>query len=157
MVSSALRRLGDLSRSDRIINLTVFPRYLCSDILQLFVPPPKSQTGLLVYQVKLFPNMNLKNQRYEPQNNQRNIMSFSSQTLDGFIFVVAPDGKMMYISETASTHLGLSQVELTGNSIYEYIHNEDHEEMNRVLCLPPAMQPHPHLLYNHGKLDPNTL
>lgn len=34
------------------------------------------------------------------------------QTLDGFIFVVAPDGKIMYISETASVHLGLSQVSL---------------------------------------------
>lgn len=34
------------------------------------------------------------------------------QTLDGFIFVVAPDGKIMYISETASVHLGLSQVVL---------------------------------------------
>lgn len=34
----------------------------------------------------------------------------SPQTLDGFIFVVAPDGKIMYISETASVHLGLSQV-----------------------------------------------
>ncbi|KAG7233041.1 hypothetical protein INR49_007536, partial [Caranx melampygus] len=33
------------------------------------------------------------------------------QTLDGFIFVVASDGKIMYISETASVHLGLSQVE----------------------------------------------
>lgn len=32
------------------------------------------------------------------------------QTLDGFVFVVAPDGKIMYISETASVHLGLSQV-----------------------------------------------
>lgn len=31
-------------------------------------------------------------------------------SLEGFIFVVAPDGKIMYISETASTHLGLSQV-----------------------------------------------
>ncbi|XP_049782561.1 single-minded homolog 1-like [Schistocerca cancellata] len=55
------------------------------------------------------------------------------QTLDGFIFVVAPDGKIMYISETASVHLGLSQVELTGNSIYEYIHPGDHEEMTSVL------------------------
>ena len=36
------------------------------------------------------------------------------QTLDGFIFVLASDGKIMYISETASVHLGLSQVELTG-------------------------------------------
>lgn len=59
------------------------------------------------------------------------------QTLDGFIFVVAPDGKIMYISETASTHLGLSQVELTGNSIYDYIHNYDQDEMTRVLSLQP--------------------
>ena len=36
--------------------------------------------------------------------------SISLQTLDGFIYVVAPDGKIMYISETASVHLGLSQV-----------------------------------------------
>ncbi|NWY73544.1 SIM2 protein, partial [Erithacus rubecula] len=31
-------------------------------------------------------------------------------TLDGFVFVVASDGKIMYISETASVHLGLSQI-----------------------------------------------
>uniref|UniRef100_A0A8C6UG01 Single-minded n=1 Tax=Neogobius melanostomus TaxID=47308 RepID=A0A8C6UG01_9GOBI len=55
------------------------------------------------------------------------------QTLDGFVFVVAADGKILYISETASVHLGLSQVELTGNSIFEYIHPSDHEEMNAVL------------------------
>ena len=42
----------------------------------------------------------------------------------------------MYISETASTHLGLSQVELTGNSIYEYIHPVDHEEMANILIAP---------------------
>uniref|UniRef100_A0A670XNZ8 SIM bHLH transcription factor 2 n=1 Tax=Pseudonaja textilis TaxID=8673 RepID=A0A670XNZ8_PSETE len=66
------------------------------------------------------------------------------QTLDGFVFVVASDGKIMYISETASVHLGLSQVELTGNSIYEYIHPSDHDEMTAILT---AHQPlHPHLL-----------
>lgn len=93
------------------------------------------------------------------------------QTLDGFIFVVAPDGKIMYISETASVHLGLSQVsafvfflltikefyffpyqnqvELTGNSIYEYISPMDHEEMTSVLSLqanmfsPPPPPPPP--------------
>ncbi|XP_070700118.1 single-minded homolog 2 [Pempheris klunzingeri] len=61
------------------------------------------------------------------------------QTLDGFVFVVASDGKIMYISETASVHLGLSQVELTGNSIFEYIHPSDHDEMTAVLgfCQPP--------------------
>ncbi|CAH1381015.1 unnamed protein product [Tenebrio molitor] len=65
--------------------------------------------------------------------------SYLLQTLDGFIFVVAPDGKIMYISETASVHLGLSQVELTGNSIYEYIHPADHDEMTAVLS--PTVPP----------------
>ncbi|KAM3613564.1 uncharacterized protein V6R79_001493 [Siganus canaliculatus] len=69
------------------------------------------------------------------------------QTLDGFIFVVAPDGKIMYISETASVHLGLSQVELTGNSIYEYIHPADHDEMTAVLT---AQQPyHSHFVHEY--------
>uniref|UniRef100_T1IKN0 Single-minded protein n=1 Tax=Strigamia maritima TaxID=126957 RepID=T1IKN0_STRMM len=67
------------------------------------------------------------------------------QTLDGFIFVVAPDGKIMYISETASVHLGLSQVELTGNSIYEYIHPADHDEMTSVLTLQQPVPPN-HIL-----------
>uniref|UniRef100_A0A672MCV5 Single-minded homolog 1-A-like n=1 Tax=Sinocyclocheilus grahami TaxID=75366 RepID=A0A672MCV5_SINGR len=69
----------------------------------------------------------------------RELGSHLLQTLDGFIFVVAPDGKIMYISETASVHLGLSQVELTGNSIYEYIHPADHDEMTAVLT---AHQPY---------------
>ncbi|XP_053737336.1 single-minded homolog 1-A [Synchiropus splendidus] len=69
------------------------------------------------------------------------------QTLDGFIFVVAPDGKIMYISETASVHLGLSQVELTGNSIYEYIHPADHDEMTAVLT--PHQPYHSHLVQEY--------
>ncbi|CAH0730609.1 unnamed protein product, partial [Brenthis ino] len=77
----------------------------------------------------------------------RELGSHLLQTLDGFIFVVAPDGKIMYISETASVHLGLSQVELTGNSIYEYIHQADHEEMNAVLSLQ-----HPHSYLGHPSI-----
>lgn len=57
------------------------------------------------------------------------------KSLDGFVFLVASDGKIMYISETASTHLGLNQIELTGSSIYDYIHDDDHVDMARVLSL----------------------
>ncbi|XP_019896574.1 single-minded homolog 1-A [Esox lucius] len=77
----------------------------------------------------------------------RELGSHLLQTLDGFIFVVGPDGKIMYISETASVHLGLSQVELTGNSIYEYIHPADHDEMTAVLT---ACQPyHSHFVQEY--------
>ncbi|XP_041779422.1 protein single-minded-like [Anopheles merus] len=75
---------------------------------------------------------------HQPNGRTGNIKELGShllQTLDGFIFVVAPDGKITYISETASVHLGLSQVELTGNSIYEYIHAYDQEEMASILAL----------------------
>lgn len=77
--------------------------------------------------------------QYSPGNAResgiKELGSHLLQTLDGFIFVVAPDGKIMYISETASVHLGLSQVELTGNSIFEYIYHEDQDEMASVLSL----------------------
>lgn len=69
---------------------------------------------------------------------EKELGSHLLQTLDGFIFVVAPDGKIMYISETASVHLGLSQIELTGSSIFEYIHPSDHEEMTAVLTYNPT-------------------
>uniref|UniRef100_A0A673HTD0 SIM bHLH transcription factor 1b n=1 Tax=Sinocyclocheilus rhinocerous TaxID=307959 RepID=A0A673HTD0_9TELE len=75
------------------------------------------------------------------------LMFSDLQTLDGFIFVVAADGKIMYISETASVHLGLSQVELTGNSIYEYVHPADHDEMTAVLTPQPSYHSH----FIHGE------
>ncbi|XP_068186559.1 single-minded homolog 2 [Antennarius striatus] len=81
--------------------------------------------------------------RFSPlESLAKDLGSHLLQTLDGFVFVVASDGKIMYISETASVHLGLSQVELTGNSIFEYIHPSDHEEMTAVLglCRPPYHQ-----------------
>ncbi|KAG7483605.1 hypothetical protein MATL_G00040180 [Megalops atlanticus] len=86
--------------------------------------------------------------RISPLDNMaKELGSHLLQTLDGFVFVVASDGKIMYISETASVHLGLSQVELTGNSIFEYIHPSDHDEMTAVLT---AHQPlHPHFLQEY--------
>ena len=105
-----------------------------------------------------------------------------SEILDGIIFVIIimifnSDGKIMYISETASVHLGLSQVlaqsvftrnsifenifkiivisitfkvELTGNSIYEYIHPLDHEEIGHLLTVQP-------LHYSQGIISFKTM
>ena len=44
------------------------------------------------------------------------------QSLDGFAISLASDGRFLYISETVSIYLGLSQVELTGSSFFDYIH-----------------------------------
>ncbi|XP_071507538.1 uncharacterized protein [Diadema antillarum] len=62
------------------------------------------------------------------------------QSLDGFLFVLFRDGRFLYISETVSIYLGLSQVELTGCSIFDYVHPGDHMELADQLGmkLPPS-------------------
>lgn len=55
-------------------------------------------------------------------------------SLDGFVFVLAADGKIAYISETAARHLGLSHLELTGNSVYDYVCPDDHAELVAMLA-----------------------
>ncbi len=39
-------------------------------------------------------------------------LGFLSQSLDGFLFVLCSDGRFLYISETVSIYLGLSQVSI---------------------------------------------
>ncbi|XP_044843851.1 neuronal PAS domain-containing protein 1 isoform X1 [Mauremys mutica] len=59
------------------------------------------------------------------------------QSLDGFVFALNQEGKFLYISETVSIYLGLSQVELTGSSVFDYIHPGDHPEVAEQLGLKP--------------------
>lgn len=60
------------------------------------------------------------------------------QSLDGFAFAISRDGRFLYISETVSMYLGLSQVEMTGSSVFDYTHQQDHEELARQLGIPYA-------------------
>nr|XP_046245119.1 neuronal PAS domain-containing protein 1 [Scatophagus argus]XP_046245120.1 neuronal PAS domain-containing protein 1 [Scatophagus argus] len=62
------------------------------------------------------------------------------QSLDGFVFVVSHEGRFLYISETVSIYLGLSQVELTGSSVFDYIHPADHVEMAERLGIRPHLR-----------------
>ncbi|KHN88233.1 Helix-loop-helix 34 [Toxocara canis] len=45
--------------------------------------------------------------------------------LDGFLACLSFNFDLLYVSETISIHLGLSQVEMIGNSLFEYVHRED--------------------------------
>uniref|UniRef100_A0A914XK24 PAS domain-containing protein n=1 Tax=Plectus sambesii TaxID=2011161 RepID=A0A914XK24_9BILA len=45
--------------------------------------------------------------------------------LDGFLVCCALNGDVLYVSETISICLGLSQVDMIGNAIFDYIHKED--------------------------------
>ncbi|GFU47355.1 protein trachealess [Nephila pilipes] len=57
------------------------------------------------------------------------------QSLDGFAFALGADGRFLYISETVSIYLGLSQVEMTGSSVFDYIHQQDQSELADLIGL----------------------
>ncbi|ELK12783.1 Hypoxia-inducible factor 3 alpha [Pteropus alecto] len=55
------------------------------------------------------------------------------KALEGFVMVLTAEGDMAYLSENVSKHLGLSQLELIGHSIFDFIHPCDHEELQDAL------------------------
>lgn len=57
------------------------------------------------------------------------------RALEGFITVVTQDGDMIFLSDNVSKYMGLTQVELTGHSIFDFTHPCDHEEIKENLCL----------------------
>ncbi|CAF3657452.1 unnamed protein product [Adineta steineri] len=84
------------------------------------------------------------------------------QSLDGFIFALSSDGRILYISESVSSSLGLSMVEMTGNFIFNYLHDDDKKVFADALgfeLLPPS-SPTTSLaidLMNSSNNDPDLL
>ncbi|XP_016357147.1 endothelial PAS domain-containing protein 1-like isoform X3 [Sinocyclocheilus anshuiensis] len=57
------------------------------------------------------------------------------KSLEGFVAVVTSDGDMIFLSENVSKFMGLTQVELTGHSIFDFTHPCDHEEIQENLSV----------------------
>lgn len=57
------------------------------------------------------------------------------KSLDGFISVVTTDGDMIFLSENINKFMGLTQVELTGHSIFDFTHPCDHDEIREKLSI----------------------
>ncbi|KAF7648704.1 hypothetical protein LDENG_00152130 [Lucifuga dentata] len=60
------------------------------------------------------------------------------KSLEGFITVVTSDGDIVFLSENINKSMGLTQVELTGHSIFDFTHPCDHEEIRENLSLKTA-------------------
>ncbi|XP_076841834.1 hypoxia inducible factor 1 subunit alpha a [Brachyhypopomus gauderio] len=55
------------------------------------------------------------------------------KVLDGFLMVLSHDGDMVYTSDGVSRCLGLPQIDLLGQSIFDFTHPCDHEEIREIL------------------------
>uniref|UniRef100_A0AAX7TWH0 Endothelial PAS domain protein 1b n=1 Tax=Astatotilapia calliptera TaxID=8154 RepID=A0AAX7TWH0_ASTCA len=68
-------------------------------------------------------------------NDNGQMDSLYLKSLEGFITVVTSDGDMIFLSENINKFMGLTQVELTGHSIFDFTHPCDHEEIRENLSL----------------------
>uniref|UniRef100_A0A7N8WRC4 Neuronal PAS domain protein 3 n=1 Tax=Mastacembelus armatus TaxID=205130 RepID=A0A7N8WRC4_9TELE len=102
--------------------------------LRIEGPPPNTSVKAIGNQRRRSPSV-VASEIFEPH-----LGSHILQSLDGFVFALNKEGRFLYISETVSIYLGLSQVELTGSSVFDYIHPGDHVEMAEQLGmkLPPG-------------------
>jgi hypoxia-inducible factor 1 alpha len=59
------------------------------------------------------------------------------KAMEGFLLMLGKEGDMMYLSENVTKYLGLTQIDLIGQSIYEFTHPCDHEEIREMLLEKP--------------------
>ncbi|XP_045452892.1 hypoxia-inducible factor 1-alpha isoform X1 [Melitaea cinxia] len=55
------------------------------------------------------------------------------KALDGFVLVLSQQGDIVYCSENIAEHLGVSQMEIMGQSVFEFSHPCDHDEIREAL------------------------
>ncbi|XP_069949786.1 protein similar isoform X4 [Cherax quadricarinatus] len=63
------------------------------------------------------------------------------KALDGFLLVLSTDGDIVYTSENIIAFLGLPQVDVMGQSLYEYTHPCDHEEVRELMSAKELQEP----------------
>lgn len=67
------------------------------------------------------------------ENNKVTDGSVFLKSLEGFLVVLSPEGDFVYLSENVSEYLGISQIDLMGQNVFEYSHPCDHEEIREIL------------------------
>ncbi|CEF65283.1 PAS domain and Myc-type, basic helix-loop-helix (bHLH) domain and PAS fold domain-containing protein [Strongyloides ratti] len=87
-----------------------------------------SYIKLQKYMIARFP---LHNKCYQHHTNfyeNNNLI----ELIDSFILFVTSQNQILYVTETISIFMGLSQIDLIGNNILSYIHPNDHNNFNNV-------------------------
>ncbi|XP_076441609.1 hypoxia-inducible factor 1-alpha-like [Babylonia areolata] len=55
------------------------------------------------------------------------------KALDGFVFILSNEGDIVYVNESVVKYLGIQQIELMGQSIFEFAHPRDEDEIQEAL------------------------
>ncbi|XP_063762260.1 hypoxia inducible factor 1 subunit alpha, like isoform X2 [Eleginops maclovinus] len=79
----------------------------------------------------------------EEQEEEDPMDAFYPQALGGFIMVMTEEGDLIYLTENVSTHIGITQLELLGQSVYDFVHPCDQEELRDLLTTRPGLRKKP--------------
>ncbi|KAM6958759.1 hypoxia inducible factor 1 subunit alpha, like [Aplochiton taeniatus] len=75
----------------------------------------------------------------EEEKEEEAMDAFYPRALAGFVMVMSEEGDMIYLSDSVCKHIGITQLELLGQSVYDYIHPCDQEELRDLLTPRPGM------------------
>nr|WNL52992.1 hypoxia-inducible factor 1 alpha subunit [Sinonovacula constricta] len=88
-------------------------------------------SALKVYSV--LGKRDIQDEPVEEGSLEEKMNSLYPKALGGFLVVLSKDGDFIYVSETISRYLGIQQIDLMGQSIYEFSHPCDHDEIQDLL------------------------
>ncbi|XP_038161198.1 hypoxia inducible factor 1 subunit alpha, like isoform X1 [Cyprinodon tularosa] len=75
----------------------------------------------------------------EEETDEDPMDAFFPQALAGFIMVMTEEGDMVFLTENVNKHIGITQLELLGQSIYDFVHPCDQEELRDLLTPRPGL------------------
>ncbi|KAG7478517.1 hypoxia-inducible factor 1-alpha-like [Solea senegalensis] len=75
----------------------------------------------------------------EEEEEEDQMDAFYPQALAGFLMVLTEEGDMIYLTENVNKHIGITQLELLGQSVYDFVHPCDQEELRDMLTPRPGL------------------
>uniref|UniRef100_A0A914DHA8 Uncharacterized protein n=1 Tax=Acrobeloides nanus TaxID=290746 RepID=A0A914DHA8_9BILA len=81
---------------------------------------------------KLFDN---NRPNINPKCNEVSSENAISECLDGFILIVDSDGTVLYVTESVSIYLGLTQTDLIGRSFKDFVHIDDYNTITKQIAI----------------------
>lgn len=58
--------------------------------------------------------------------------------MDGFLIVIAADSTILYVPDYVTEYVGLTQLEVIGQTMYDVVHGDDYKAVERNLIYDPS-------------------
>ncbi|XP_013871364.1 hypoxia inducible factor 1 subunit alpha, like [Austrofundulus limnaeus] len=75
----------------------------------------------------------------EDEKDEDPMDAFYPEALAGFIMVMTEEGDMIFLTENVNKHIGITQLDLLGQSVYDFVHPCDQEELRDLLTPRPGL------------------